>query len=260
MKQRILSAGALAATAVLLSGNVRADNIATIQGYPANTLVTLGSSPVITAIATQPGTFNGHTFTSWGVIAQDGTGSVELYGALPSGSTYTPTVGDTISAAGTYSPYHQIPEIGTLTSIAQLSVGNPVPASPIASIAALNSSLTIPQNLAGYPVEIDAVSLFTDSAATIAATGLFPNGNTPYYIKDSGGNIMEFYFWVTSYSTDAAMIGTPISAGPFDMVGLLSQSGTFPVEVTPIQIPEPSSLALAGLGLLGLLAVRRPQR
>ena len=172
-----------------------------------------------------------------GYSLRTGPGRLSSTGRCRLAVPYVPTVGDTISAAGTYSPYHQIPEVNALTSIAQLSVGNPVPARPTASIAALNSSLTIPLTLAGYPVELDNVSLYTDSAATIAATGLFPNANTGYYIKDSGGNIMEFYFWVTSYSTDAAMIGTPIPTGSFNMVGLLSQSSTFPVEVTPLMIP-----------------------
>jgi hypothetical protein len=56
------------------------------------------------------------------------------------------------------------------------------------------------------------------------------------------------------------MVGTPIPTGPVDVVGLLSQSGTFGVEITPYSItsvPEPSTLALLGLGVAGFLVSRR---
>ena len=105
--------------------------------------------------------------------------------------------------------------------------------------------------------------MYTDSAATIPATGTFANANTAFYLKDTSGNIMELYFWKSSYSSCGELIDTPIPTGPLDVLGLLSQSGSYPVEITPYsftQVPEPSTITLAGLGLLGLLAARRRQR
>jgi PEP-CTERM motif len=258
---KLFQAGAIAGAAIWLTGSAWASDIATIQSQPGGTTgLTVDSGPVVTAIMSQPGTFNGHVYGSWAVLAQDTTGSLDVYSSAASFGSYLPNVGDVITASGTYSPYHQIPELASLTSISATSTGHPVPASPIATVAGLNSSLTIPQNLAGYPVEIDNVTMYTDSAATIPATGSFPNANTGFYLKDSAGNIMELYFWVTSYSCDGQMVGGAIPSGPFNVVGLLSQSGSFGVEITPYSftaVPEPSALALLGFGLLTCTVLRR---
>ena len=258
---RVFLAGVIASAIVSLGANAVASDIATILGQPSGTAgLTLDSGPVITAIMSQPGTFGGHTYSSWAVLAQDSTGSIDLFSSSASFGSYVPTVGDAITATGTFSPYHQIPELATLTSISLASSGNTVPAHPTSTIDTLNLSLTIPQNLAAYRVEIDNVSLFTDAAATIPASGNFAAANTAFYLKDGSGNIMEMYFWYTSYSCDGAMVGTAIPTGPVDVVGLLSQSGTFGVEITPFSItpvPEPSTLALLGLGVAGLLIRRR---
>lgn len=117
-------------TAVLFTSNALADSAATIFGYPATTLVTYdnvsGAYPVITAILSQPGSADGYTYTSWSILAADSTGSLDLFGALPSGTSFTPAVGQAISVSGTYSPYHQIPEIGTLSALTLVSSGNAV--------------------------------------------------------------------------------------------------------------------------------------
>ena len=264
LKQRALAAGVMASTMVLLGASALAANVVTIQGQASGTAgLTLDSGPVITTIMSQPGTFGGHTYTSWAVLAQDSTGSIDLFSSSASFGTYLPTVGDVLTATGTFSPYHQIPELATLTSITLNSQGHTVPARPVTTVGILNSSLTIPQNLAAYPVELDNVSIYTDAAATTPATGNFAAANTAFYLKDTGGNIMEMYFWYTSYSCDGAMVDNPIPTGPVKVVGLLSQSGTFGVEITPYSItavPEPSTLALAALGLLGVLVARRRQR
>jgi hypothetical protein len=260
MKMRLFCISCAAAM-LSFTTTVLASNIATIQGQTSGTTgLTLDSGPVVTAILSQPGTFGTHTYTSWAVLAQDSTGSIDLFSSSASFGSYVPHVGDVISATGTYSPYHQIPELGTITAISLVSSGNPVPASPITTIGYLNLSTTIPQNLAAYPVELDNVGIYTDSAATSPASGTFGSANTAYYLKDGSGNIMEMYFWTTSYSCDGAMVGNTIPTGPVDVVGLLSQSGTFGVEITPysiISVPEPSSLALAGLGLLAGSLIRR---
>lgn len=259
-----LSAGAIASAVLLIGASAWASNIATIQSQSSGTSgLTLDSGPIVTAIMSQPGTVGGHTYISWAVLAQDTTGSIELFSSPASFGSYVPTVGDAITAKGTYTAFNQIPEFTSLTSISLTSQGNPVPASPISTIGGLNLSLTIPQNQAGYAVQLNNVSIYTDSAATIPASGNFTAANTTYYLKDSGDNIMPMYFWYTAYSSDGALVGTPIPTEPVDVVGLLSQSGSSPVQITPysfMAVPEPSSIALASLGLLGLLAVRRRQR
>lgn len=247
--------------------NALASSAATIFGLGTGTPATYdnasGAYPVITAVLSQPGALDGYTYSTWSFLAQDSSGSIDLYGALPSGSTYVPTVGDAISVSGTYSPYHQIPEMGTMTSISQISPGNPVAAPTVYTIPQLTSSTTIPQSQAGYLLALDNVSLYSDSAATIPVSGNFAtHANTALYARDSGGNIMEIYVWASSYSVDGALGGTPIPTGNVDITGFVSQSGTFPAEITPLSItavPEPTSFALFGAGgLLTLtLALRR---
>jgi endonuclease/exonuclease/phosphatase family metal-dependent hydrolase len=225
--------GVIASAVVLFGANAGADNIATIEGYSTGTVVTLDSSPVITAIASQGGgyTVNGHTYNSWSIVAQDSTGSIDLYGSLP--GSYTPAVGDAVSAAGTYSPYHQIPEIASLSNLTQVSTGNVVPTPPVFTIPQLTASTTIPESQAGYVLQLTNVTIYTDSAASIPASGNFPNANTTYYLKDGCGNIMGTYFWVTSYSVDGAMIGAPIPTGTINVTGFM-QSYTNVVDIIPL--------------------------
>jgi hypothetical protein len=262
LKNHTLSAGAIAAALVLFGANAWADNIATIEGYPAATVVTLNSSPVVTAILSAPGTLDGYTYTSYSFLAQDTSGSIDVFGSL-SGLGYTPTVGDAITVNGTFSPYHQIPEIGTVTAISASSSGNPLFGIPITTIplAIASGTGTLPQSLAGTLLTINNVTLYTDAAATTPVSGNFAtHANTALYMKDSGGNIMELYVWASSYSTCGALGGTPIPTGTVNVTGFLSQSGTFAPEMTPFsitQVPEPSTLALVGLGVVGLLIRRR---
>jgi hypothetical protein len=240
--------GVIALAVVLFGANAMADNIATIEGYSSGTAVSLDSSPVITAIASQGGgyTVNGHTYTSWAFFAQDLTGSIDLYGSLP--GSYTPTVGDAVNAAGTYSPYRQIPEIESLSSLTQVSTGNSVPTPPVFTIPQLTASTTLPQNQAGYVLQLQNVTIYTDSGATIPASGNFPNANTTYYLKDGCGNIMGMYLWVTSYSVDGAMIGAPIPTGTINVTGFM-QSYTNVVDIIPLAfaaVPVPLSAPLLG--------------
>jgi hypothetical protein len=257
---RLFLVAAVASALVSLAANALAGSIADVQGGTAGNTYSVDTSPVITAILSAPVTTGGKTYTTWSFLAQDGTGSIDIFGKMPTGNTYTPAVGDKISLTAQYGPYHQIPELTNMTSISLVSSGNAVPAAPVATIGNLNLSTTIAPTLQAYPVEIDNVSIFTDSAATVHATGNYPAGNFAYYIKDGAGAIMEMYFWYTSYSCDGAMTGAAIPTGPVNITGFLSQSGTYPIEITPNSItpvPEPSTLALAGLGLAALLLRRR---
>jgi hypothetical protein len=263
-KYYYLLTGLIASTAVLFASNALADSAATIFGYPATTLVTYdnasGSYPVISAVLSQPGSGDGYTYTTYSFLAQDSTGSLDIYSPL-TGLGYTPTVGDAISVSGTYSPYHQIPEIATITSISLHSIGNGVSSPGVYTVAQLTNSGTgtIPQSLAGQLVTLDNVSLYTDSAATIPVSGNFAvHANVALYAKDGTG-IIEIYDWASSYSTCGALGGTPEPTGLVDITGFVSQSSTFPPEMTPFsitQVPEPTALSLCGAGALLALIFR----
>jgi hypothetical protein len=269
MKKNYLLTGVIASTVILFASNALADSAATIFGYPATTLVTYdnvsGSYPVVSAVLSQPGAVDGYTYTTYSFLAQDSTGSLDIFSPL-TGLGYTPTAGDAISVSGTYSPFHQIPEIATITSISLHSTGNAVSSPGVFTIPTLTASGTgpIPQSIAGHLVTLDNVSLYTDSAATIPVSGNFAtHANVALYAKDGSGNIMEVYDWASSYSTCGALGGTPIPTGLIDITGFLSQSGTFAPEITPFSItsvPEPSTLALSALGGLALLLKFRRQK
>jgi hypothetical protein len=255
MKKYFPLIGAIVSTTVLCASNALADSAATIFSDPSSTLVTYdnasGAFPVITTIMSLGGgaVVGGHTFNNWAILAQDSTGSIELFGSLPGG--YTPTLGDAISVSGTYSPFHQIPEIGTMTSITLESSGNPVPSTLLETIPSLNQA-TLPQSIAGSHVELDNVTIS-------GASGNFPNANTSYTITD-GVNSMVMFFNPTSYSTDAALIGSPIPTGPVNILGLdtVFPTGSIP-ELIPnmiISVPEPTTLSLCGASALLALALR----
>jgi hypothetical protein len=266
MKKKYLLTGIIASTVVLFASNALAGSAAAIFPDATGTLVTYdnasGSYPVITAILSQPGPGDGYTYTSWSMFAADSTGSLDLFGALPGGTSFTPAVGQAISASGTYSPYHQIPEIGTLTALSLISSGNAFSLPGVYTIPTLTASGTgpIPQSLAGQLVTLDNVSLYTDAAATIPVSGNFAtHANVTLYAKDAGGNIMEIYDWASSYSTCGALGGTPEPTGLVDITGFVSQSGSFAPEMTPFSItsvPEPTTLSLCGAGALLALIFR----
>ena len=265
MKKNYLLTGVIASTVILFASNALADSASTIFSDPTGTLVTYdnvsGSYPVVSAVLSQPGTVDGYTYTTYSFLAQDSTGSLDIFSTL-SGLGYTPTVGDAISVSGTYSPYHQIPEIATITSISLHSTGNAVSSPGVFTIPTLTASGTgpIPQSIAGQLVTLDNVSLYTDSAATIPVSGNFAtHANVALYAKDGSGNIMEVYDWASSYSTCGALGGTPEPTGLVDITGFVSQSGTFPPELTPFSItpvPEPTTLSLCGAGALLALIFR----
>ena len=257
--------GVIASAMVLFGANAMADDIATIEGYSSGTGVTLDSSPIITAIGSHGGgyTVNGWTYNNWGIFLQDSSGGLELFGPLPSGTSEpNPTVGDAVNAAGAFSPFHEIPELASMTSLTQVSTGNSLPTPPVFTIPELTASTTIPQSQAAYVLQLQNVTMYTDPAGTIPASGNFANGNTVFYVKDGGGNIMEMYFWVSSYSADGDMIGTPIPTGLVNVTGFVEGfGGNIPEEIVPLTItaaiPEPSTVALVGVGLVGALALRR---
>lgn len=258
MKKYSLLASLVASAVVLFASNALASDILTIEGLASGTAgVTLDSTPVVTAILSQPGTYGGHAYTGWSFLVQDGTGSLDVFATAASLASvdpgYTPTVGDVINLTGTYSPFHQIPEMATLTAFSK--VGTAVAPGPVVqTIPTLNQG-TLPLSTAGYLIEVDNVTI----SGTPATFPNYAGGNVSYTMTDGSNNSMVFYDWVTSYSTAAAMGGNPVPSGPVDLVGfdsVFTSGSTSTAEFTAmevISVPEPATLGLCGAG--GLLAL-----
>jgi hypothetical protein len=258
MRKQFIVAGALAAAVLGVTvGTSRAANIATIEGLASGTATTLDSNPVITAIGSMPGSGDGYTYTNYAILAQDSTGSLDLFGHLPSGDTYVPTVGDTVTASGKFSPFDSIPEIGTLTALSKTGTA-PVPAPLVVTPAELQVTPT--NAILGFYVTLNDV-LIKPQTGTDPVPGSFPvHANGSYTMTDaSGNNPVSLFQFASSYLTAGALGGTVIPTGPVDITGLVDAfSGA--AEVVPFSVtavPEPTSLSLLALGGIALLNRRK---
>jgi hypothetical protein len=256
----------LVVTAIFSSRTTaRATYIGDIGGIESQTppaLVTAddtsGAYPIITQILSMPSTSDGYTYTSWSFLANDTTGSVDIFGKLPTGSTFVPSVGEGLTLSGTYSPFDGIPEIETLTSIAAEPSTYTVPLPALTTIPTLTGSLpNLPSSAAEYVMQLDNV--------VISGAATFPtHANGTFTITDSGGNTMTLYEWASSYSVvGAAFGGKPVplgTAGEVDITGFADVFESSEVEFVPLTItsvvPEPSVMNLLGVGGAGgLLAL-----
>jgi hypothetical protein len=226
-----------------------------------------GNYPVITEILSSPQTIGPRTYGNWAFFANDGTGSIDIFSSktIFSGLGYTPTVGDAITVSGTYTPFDQIPEISTVTAVSQQSTGNAIPAPTVVTIPGVKSQLpTLNFSTAGYFLQLNNVTItaaagntFTSAFPTTAQESSAGTSSENYTVTDGGGNSMELFDWITSYSTDGAMGGNAIPSGPVNIEGFVDVFGTGTaavVEFVPMVItPEPSVLNLLGVGGAGSL-------
>ncbi len=162
----------------MLSGAPASGNIATAAAayttyhgayFPYN----INSSPVITAIVSQPTTVNGVSFSSWSFLIQDtstAAGAVNdaaLVYSVPATDITggTPAVGDTVNVSGAFFlSNNSLPEINgnaeSSTSVAITATGATVPAVMSTSISSLASNSGFNKyNVSGQLVSLSNVAI-----------------------------------------------------------------------------------------------------
>jgi len=266
-----------------------------VSDYPTT------SAPVVTAILAQPGVFKAtlkggatvsKTYSNWSFLINDGSGSLDVFGKMPTGNTYIPTVGDAVTATGSYIPYNGIPELGTLTAITKNSSGNSVPAPLSLTAAALHSSSVLTgavdengaytilgQLITLHNVYIGGLTvgqfstsnltcrIYDTQASAIANSTTTPTSNIP-----TAADGVTMYYWESSYSSafiNLAGSYTPQATdGAFNVTGFVdvfspTQPEFIPIAITaadgsPLStVPEPASLGILGLGAVALLRRRK---
>jgi hypothetical protein len=258
--------GTFAAAALASAISASASTIAQVEAQSSGTAgLTLDSNPVINVIGSSPQTLDGYTYTNYGIFVQDSTGGMDLFGKLPTSSTYVPAVGDAVTATGTYAPFDQIQELGTLTAISRVSSGNPLPGTKLTTIAAIDATNNpLPSSLTSYYLELDNVTISQQNAAN-PVPGNFPTHGNGTYTITGGASSMELYQWASSYSDCGAFGGTTVPTTPVNITGIVDVFGSgatavtefVPFTITANSVPEPTSLVMLGVGAAALLGRRR---
>jgi len=293
MSKSLLFTGAVVAAVALSGVKVYADDAGDIYSENYNTYSVYDNEygvgddanqqyPVITAIVSQPGSIGGRNYTGWALLTSDQTGSMDLFvtssalANLPTsgGANDTaPAVGDAVSAAGQYQMYHSLPEMVFSTVVSSnnylrlQSRGNPT-----ATISPLILTCNQLNTVAGASNVVDGAFYIELQGVTFSGGGTFSTvfptyansaANVGYTLTDGTGSLFD-YDYESSYYACSTYGGTAVPTGPVNVYGFISvfpstglAGGGLP-EFTVTQIvPEPSAFVLAGMGLLGLLAIRR---
>jgi hypothetical protein len=299
----LVGARAMAEDAFQVEQTTPSTGTATVQydGYNTVSNTAEGSDPngyeVITDVASQPGLFGGHTYTSWAAFAADSTGSIDLFVSattlaalpgIPSSETAAPpgvaattlAAGDGINTKGQWDPFDGIAEFAYSTTaasgnfLAVTSTGNALPAVPVVTIPYLTTTTGNGVNLGTNPgnfpaitaqdLQIDDVTITAGNGSTVNSfSTVWPTyaqattATETYTITDSSNNSIELFDWVTSYSVDGAMGGNPIPTGPVNIDGFYDKFNEF-VPLSITAVPEPASIGLLAAG--GLMLLKRRAR
>jgi hypothetical protein len=202
----LVGARAMAADAYQVEQTTPINNTVTVQydGYNTASATPEGYDPngypVVTVVASQPGLYGGHTYTSWAGFVADSTGSVDLFvsattlagltttpsseTAAPAGTaTTTLAAGDGINTVGQWDPFDGIAELAYSTTpskgnfLAVTSTGNALPATPVVTIPYLTTTTgngvnlgTNPGNFPGITaqyLQIDNVTITAGNGSTV---------------------------------------------------------------------------------------------
>jgi hypothetical protein len=235
-----------------------------------------GQDPVVTSLLSTPGTVQGRVYTSWSFLLNDGTGGLDIFASAAAlsatAANYTPNLGDGLDLKGTYSPFHSIPEVASITQATVTSTGNTVPG-PVTGMniqsilndcaangqtvtAGTVSTTVLPNDIGGKLVTLNNV--WITSFGTAAVPSSYGTANIQTTLNDSSGGTLSMFYWPTSFSACLSnLYGQPIATGSgnqYNMTGFLSDFPGLPgnlVEFTPISVtpvPEPGTLALIGAG------------
>jgi hypothetical protein len=230
--------------------------------------VTVGdvSTAVITSVITTTGeTGDGNTSTRNVFLLNDGTGSIDVFGAAPAGDTYVPTLGDSVQVTGEWAPFDGIPELETLTALTKVSSGNPVPGPITETIPALSSIVPASANTGSSNLAISEY-LVTVPNVTLSGLTAFPAaagsaGEASLTATDASSNTLSVFFDPPTYYISDPLAGTTVPTGPVNITGVAEIFSGAPelilFSISPV--PEPATLGLVSLGALVLMARRRPR-
>jgi hypothetical protein len=265
------------ASVVLAQATALADTAANIQKYPLNAAVTYddngsGNYPVVSAILSAPQSLDGYTYGNWSYLAQDTTGSLDLFYSSTLVPGYTPHLGDSMLVQGNYSPFSGIPEVANSTahpiSVTFGSSGNPLYTAvpvlttiPTINVGTNGYGLSL-SGLGGQLLKLHNVTISGVSNATSGSTSIIGNwafhANNQGTVSDQSHNNMVMFLWASSYSACGAIAANSnaIPTGLVDMTGFISDFySTVTSSITPefvptliTVVPEPATVGLCGLG------------
>jgi len=251
---------------------------------------------IVNALVGVPTTVYGRSYTTYIWFATDASGSIDIFDNSSTHVTSGWAIGDVVSLTGYYSPFHGLPEITapyTTLSSSGTAVAQPVPQVTIPQITGnpFDTPLCGPlsqggdprfgggngegdADVEGYYLEVMDVSV-SGGQAYWGTYQTYQNtpANPSYVITDQAGNTMEMYDYCSSYAACQALANRPVG-GTVDIYGFCDSFITttkvgstiatnWGDEIVPtaiVQVPEPSSFMLAGVGLLSVLAVIRRRR